>query len=81
MLFNFCLRAIFFNCMRCNIFNMYAFLTYLLFLDGRVTLLTGLTFFIYTSRVNSGLGETSIACASRVLVGKGQINCFLLTLL
>ena len=80
MLFNFCLRAIFLNCIRCNILNMYAFLTYVLFLDGRVTLLAGLTL-LYTSRVNSGLGETIRACASRVLVGKGQINCFLLTLL
>ena len=61
--------------------NMHAFLTcYLLFLDGRVTLLAGLTL-LYTSRVNSGQGETIRACASRVFVGKGQINCFLLTLL
>ena len=67
--------------MRCNILNMYAFLTcYLLFLDGRVTLLAGLTL-LYTSPVNSGLGETIRAGASRVLVSKGQINCFLLTLL
>ena len=38
---------------------MHAFLTcYLLFLDGRVTLLAGLTL-LYTSRVNSGQGEQS----------------------
>ena len=51
---------------------MHAFLNcYLLFLDGRVTLLARLTL-LYTSRLNSGQGEKIRACDTRVRVGKGQ---------
>ena len=59
---------------------MHAFLNcYLLFLDGRVTLLAGLTL-LCTSRVNSGQGEKIRACESRVRVGKRANQLFSLNL-